>query len=567
MAKASASNPYGTDKAVDKYGVAENNFTPKSSSSKSSSGSSSSSAKSSSSSSSKTGTYDPSKPQGAQMSGVDYDDVPDRPLDDNYYEKESYYKDKYETARKNGDVDGMIAANDGMNQVRNDYGLAAESARDDIEYMKGKTNYYNWGREGSKVGGGGGGGGGGSNAAFSNEMKELLDSWKAAAEQQRNAQIDYAVNQAVAELERAEQDAQGQFKEQQEQIALDERQGMDNTALYAELRGDKGGIGKEQYSSVQNTAAQNRLAVSQAQTKLATDTARQIEDLRAQGEFQKADAALEISQNYLAQLISLEQWAAEYNLSTAQFQEAVRQWEAEFQASMDQFNANLDLSKAELTGTFTDGTPTLSAKNQVTQQLASMGESLLSAGVMPTAEQLSAMGMTEAQAKEYLNILAMEKAQASSGSSSGSSSRGSSSSGSSSGSGSAGTGSIYQQMYDAGITFDGDAYQWLLNRGYSRTEAADYIQYYNSWLRENQSKMASEQARQDYEAAQNVYANAKIDNASVLALGFGPISAERLAELENQGVIQSYLDGGLIKFRRIGSGASNPLVGGIMNGK
>ncbi|MEQ2618371.1 hypothetical protein AAAT94_14515 [Intestinimonas aquisgranensis] len=480
----------------------------------------------------------------------------------------------YETARENGDVDGMIAANDGMNQVRNDYGLAAQSARDDIEYMKGVTNYYNWGREGSKINWGSGGGAtsGNNYYAFSTEMQALLDSWRDAAQQQHNAQIDYAVNQAVAELERAEQDAQGQFKEQQEQIALDERQGMDNTALYAELRGDKGGIGKEQYSSVQNTAAQNRLAVSQAQTKLATDTARQIEDLRAQGEFQKADAALEISQNYLAQLISLEQWAAEYNLSTAQFQEAVRQWEAEFQASMDQFNANLDLSKAELTGTFTDGTPTLSAKNQVTQQLASMGESLLSAGVMPTAEQLSAMGMTEAQAKEYLNILAMEKAQASSGSSSGSSSRGSSSSGSSSrgsssGSGSAGTGSIYQQMYDAGITFDGDAYQWLLNRGYSRTEAADYIQYYNSWLRENQSKMASEQARQDYEAAQNVYANAKIDNASVLALGFGPISAERLAELENRGVIQSYLDGGLIKFRRIGSGASNPLVGGIMNGK
>lgn len=560
MAKASASNPYGTDKAVDKYGVAENNFTPKSSSSKSSSGSSSSSAKSSSSSSSKTGTYDPSKPQGAQMSGVAYDDVPDRELDNTYYEKEQQYKQQYEDARKNGDWEGMLAANEGMNQVRNDYGLAAQSASQDIQNIKNQSG-------GSSGGGSGGGSGSGSGSGFSSEMQALLDSWRDAAQQQHNAQIDYAVNQAVAELERAEQDAQSQFKEQQEQIALDERQGMDNTALYAELRGDKGGIGKEQYSSVQNTAAQNRLAVSQAQTKLSTDTARQIEDLRAQGEFQKADAALEIAQNYLSQLISLEQWAAEYNLSTAQFQEAVRQWEAEFQASMDQFNANLDLSKAELTGAFSDGTPTLSAKNQVTQQLASMGESLLSAGVMPTAEQLSAMGMTEAQAKEYLNILAMEKAQASSGSSGGSSSGGSSSGGSSSGSGSAGAGSIYQQMYDAGITFDGDAYQWLLNKGYSRTEAADYIQYYNSWLRENQSKMASEQARQDYEAAQNAYANAKIDNASVLALGFGPISAERLAELENQGVIQSYLDGGLIKFRRIGSGASNPLVGGIMNGK
>ena len=557
MAKASASNPYGTDRAVDKNGVAENNFTAKSSSSKSSSSSSSSSAKSSSSSSSKTGTYDPSKPQGAQMSGVAYDDVPDRELDSTYYEKEQQYKQQYEEARANGDVEGMRAANDGMNQVRNDYGLAAQYANSDIQHIKNQTGY------GSSSGGGGGGSGGtGNGSAFSSEMQALLDSWRDAAQQQHNAQIDYAVNQAVAELERAQADAQGQFKEQQEQIALDERQGMDNTALYAELRGDKGGIGKEQYSSVQNTAAQNRLAVSQAQTKLATDTARQIEDLRAQGEFQKADAALEIAQNYLAQLISLEQWAAEYNLSVAQFQTAVQQWEKEFQASMDQFNANLDLSKAELTGAFSDGTPTLSAKNQVTQQLASMGESLLSAGVMPTAEQLSAMGMTEAQAKEYLNILAMEKAQAAAQGSGG----GSGGSGAPGGT-DASAESIYQQMYDAGITFDGDAYQWLLGKGYSRTEAADYIQYYNRWLRENQSKLESEQAKKEYDAAQEAYANAKVDNAAVLALGFGPISAERLAELESQGIIQSYLDGGLIKFRRIGSVGSNSLVGGIMNGK
>lgn len=555
MAKASASNPYGTDKAVDKHGVAENNFTAKSSSSKSSSSSSSSSAKSSSSSSSKTGTYDPSKPQGAQMSGVAYDDVPDRELDSTYYEKEQQYKQQYEDARKNGDWEGMLAANEGMNQVRNDYGLAAQSASQDIQNIKNQSG-------GSSGGGSGGGSGSGSGSGFSSEMQALLDSWRDAAQQQHNAQIDYAVNQAVAELERAEQDAQSQFKEQQEQVALDERQGMDNTALYAELRGDKGGIGKEQYSSVQNTAAQNRLAVSQAQTKLSTDTARQIEDLRAQGEFQKADAALEIAQNYLAQLISLEQWAAEYSLSTAQFQEAVRQWEAEFQASMEQFNANLELSKAELTGTFADGTSTLSAKNQVTQQLASMGESLLSAGVMPTAEQLSAMGMTEAQAKEYLNILAMEKAQAAAQGSGG----GSGGSGAPGGT-DASAESIYQQMYDAGITFDGDAYQWLLGKGYSRTEAADYIQYYNRWLRENQSKLESEQAKKEYDAAQEAYANAKVDNASVLALGFGPISAERLAELESQGIIQSYLDDGLIKFRRIGSVGSNSLVGGIMNGK
>lgn len=554
MAKASASNPYGIDQTTDRNGVAANNFTAKSSSSKSDSGSSSSSTKSSSSSSSKTGTYDPGKPQGAQMSGVAYDDVPDRDLDSNYYEKEQQYKQQYEDARKNGDWEGMLSANEGMNQVRNDYGLAAQSASQDIQNIKNQS--------GGSSGGGSGGGSSGVGSGFSDEMKALLDAWRDQAQQQSDAKIDYAVNQAVEELERAKEDAQGQFKEQQEQIALDERQGMDNTALYAELRGDKGGIGKEQYSSVQNTAAQNRLAVSQAQTKLSTDTARQIEDLRAQGEFQKADAALEIAQNYLAQLISLEQWAAEYNLSTAQFQEAVRQWESEFQASMDQFEANLDLSKAELTGAFSDGTPTLSAKNQVTQQLASMGESLLSAGVMPTAEQLSAMGMTEAQAKEYLNILAMEKAQAAAKGSGGTGNGGNLSPGFSA--------KVYQELYDTGILTEGDAYAALLAAGYSSTEAENIASYYMTWQRDRESErkeQEQEQLRKQWEDEQAAYENATIDNSSVLALGFGPLSSERLAELESQGVIQSYVENGKIKFRRTGSAGSAFPSGGITNGK
>ncbi len=41
-----------------------------------------------------------------------------------------------------------------------------------------------------------------------------------------------------------------------------------------------------------------------------------------------------------------------------------------------------------------------------------------------------------------------------------------------------------------------------------------------------------------------------VDQDSVLALGYGPISAARLAELENQGIIESYTSGGKIKFRK-----------------
>ena len=42
----------------------------------------------------------------------------------------------------------------------------------------------------------------------------------------------------------------------------------------------------------------------------------------------------------------------------------------------------------------------------------------------------------------------------------------------------------------------------------------------------------------------------EIDMASVLALGYGPISSSRLAELEKQGLIESYVSGGKRKFRK-----------------
>ena len=44
--------------------------------------------------------------------------------------------------------------------------------------------------------------------------------------------------------------------------------------------------------------------------------------------------------------------------------------------------------------------------------------------------------------------------------------------------------------------------------------------------------------------------SAQVDMQSVLALGYGPISAARLSELENQGLIESYTSDGKIKFRK-----------------
>ena len=254
----------------------------------------------------------------------------------------------------------------------------------------GGSSGYGYGYGSAYGSGGSSSGGYGYGGYGSSELSGLLGDWRSAAQAQAERQIDYATAQGVAALERAREDAAAQYQTQRDQAAKYGRNAMDNAALYAELRGDRGGIGLAQYNAVQNAAEENRLAVDAAQIKMATDTDRQIEDLRTQGEFAKANQVLEISQAYLQQLMSLEQWAAEYNLSAAKFQETVRQWENEFA-----------LSVGQVTGSY-QGQTTLTAKKYSDSLLAESGQALLAAGVMPNSEQLAAMGLTQAQARSLL---------------------------------------------------------------------------------------------------------------------------------------------------------------------
>ena len=172
--------------------------------------------------------------------------------------------------------------------------------------------------------------GGGTASAGGEAGGNLLDQWRQAAETQTVQARDAAVDRAVQQLLQAQTEANARYQTQREQIAREERNALDNAALYAETRGDRGGIGQAQYSQIQATAAANRQAVNAAQTQLAADTARQMAQLRADGEFEKADSLLEIAQVYLLKLLELEQWAAEYQLDTQKFQESVSQWQQEF---------------------------------------------------------------------------------------------------------------------------------------------------------------------------------------------------------------------------------------------
>ena len=232
--------------------------------------------------------------------------------------------------------------------------------------------------------------------------KNLLRQLSDVQARQTQQSIDYNVRQSAEQLRQAEADGAAQFNTARDQISADEMRALDNQALYAEARGDRGGIGQAQYGAVQNTAARNRLAVNQQQIQLSTDTERQIEALRSQGEFEKADKLLDIAQNYMKELLALEQWAQEKNLSIDEFNNQLARWQLDYDLSVSKYLTDTELSAAQLTGEFSDGTPVRTVRSDIYSQLAEMGMAMLKKRLMPTDEQLAAMGMTRSQAEAYI---------------------------------------------------------------------------------------------------------------------------------------------------------------------
>lgn len=329
-------------------------------------------------------------------------------------------------------------------------------------------------------------------ADLSASLKGTMSDWRGTVNAQQQAKIDYAVQQAIAELQRAEQDAQGQFKEQAESVALDERQGMDNAALYAEARGDKGGIGMAQYNEIQAAAAQNRLSVQQAQTKLSTDTARQIADLRAKGEFDKADALLEVSQTYLTQLMQLEQWAANYGLDVEKFNQSLDQWKKEYDLALEKFG----YQKAQ------------DSKQSATE----LGMAMLNAGIPLDEATRQAMGLSKAQADAMYAAAQMGATQT--------------------GNGELGSFSNLNEMYtalrQAGVNTEAGVIAQLRSWGvsYPRDFAEAYLDWYDSQGGDTSKETGGGLYAETYAALDGYKAQGYTDEQMWLVIDSLPISDE-----------------------------------------
>ena len=169
-------------------------------------------------------------------------------------------------------------------------------------------------------------------------------------------QIDYATNQGITEYQRALEDALPTYAAQRGQADLEGQKNAKNAALYAEQRGDRGGIGAAQYNAAQIARANQLNQINTAQNKAALDTSRAIADLRSKGEFEKADKLMEVTNNYLSQLMDARKWVQNYNMQYAQYDLQLRN------AEQDYIN-----NWAELTGRLPDGSNTLAANYQQAQ--------------------------------------------------------------------------------------------------------------------------------------------------------------------------------------------------------
>ena len=208
---------------------------------------------------------------------------------------------------------------------------------------------------------------------------------------------DYAVNRGVNDLARNLQDSRGLYQTQRNQVNADEARALDNQVLYAEARGDRGGIGMSQYGGIQNTAATNRQVINSAEVKLQTDTARQIADLRAQGEFEKADKVLEISNKYLTELQNLEKWAKEKNVGVQEFNAKLREWENEYVLNVGKYLTEAELNAVKAAGIFSNGAETAAYRNAVEDRYAAGAKAMINAGIVPSESQLEALGWTPEQ--------------------------------------------------------------------------------------------------------------------------------------------------------------------------
>lgn len=176
------------------------------------------------------------------------------------------YTDAYTASRNAGDAQGMQEANDSANQVRNQYGYAAEFANQDIA----NVSAQNASTTGAGTGGSGGGSGG-DVEDYTGYLEELY-----ASQRDSNLkQLQAAYQQNVAALDQAAEKIPGAYRAARNRTAGASELAKRNFAEYASSTGLNSGA-EGQGELARNVTLQNNL------NSINTQEASSLSDLELQ---------------------------------------------------------------------------------------------------------------------------------------------------------------------------------------------------------------------------------------------------------------------------------------------
>lgn len=217
-------------------------------------------------------------------------------------------------------------------------------------------------------------------AANTRSYADLITNQYNAYIQGKQNQIDYQTQQAVNDTQRQYDDAVSGYQKQYRDLTTSMYQNIDNNALMARANGQRGGMGTLSVNTAQADYQAQRQALAMKQQQLATDTARQIEELRANGEFDKADALLEARQLEFQQLYADAVRVDENQYANEQYETAI-----------EREDAAIDLEQ----------------QTNERNYRRELGMAFLSAGVVPPADILADMGIDAATAQTIASRIAL----------------------------------------------------------------------------------------------------------------------------------------------------------------
>lgn len=404
------------------------------------------------------------------------------------------YQDQYNAARLAGDAAGMQAANTAANQIRNQYGYASENAYVDI----------------GKVAGQSGGISGGASGYWPDaqtpvqDMSNYLEEMYEAQRRQAIAQLNSAYQNNLNALNQSTVGVDARYQNARNQAAGASELSARNFAEYAAASGlNSGAAGQAELA--RNVALQSDLTgLSQDEANFYSNI--ELQKQQAEVDYNNAIAEAEASNDYAAaQALYQEKVRVQNSLIEQQIQ----------QMQMDLQKQSLALQEAQQNTANQQWQQQFDYNKQATEtdRLISLGQSMLDAGLMPSSDALTAMGITSQQAQQYIDYVNLIR-------------------------------SLQTQQEQAQLSAYKSRSNGVSSSGGSSSKSSKSSSGSSSYSGGTKSSSGSSSGGNNQ--------NVSVDLGSVVNLGRGPVSAQGLSDLVDSGEVGSYTDGNQIKFYNTG---------------